>query len=105
MDLERACGGCTACCKVMEVWEIGKAAGIWCSHCTIGMGCQRYDSRPEPCREFKCQWLMGLGEDEDRPDKSKIVVHFGPLEGIPELSASIFCLIEVSEHALPSKYT
>jgi len=29
----------------------------WCPHFVRGTGCAVYDSRPERCRDFNCQWL------------------------------------------------
>jgi hypothetical protein len=73
---QRNCGTCTACCKTHPVQEIDKPAGAWCPHCNIGRGCRIYDDRPPSCRDFTCQWLKGTGEDDDRPDKSKLVIDF-----------------------------
>lgn len=72
----RTCGTCTACCKTHPIRELEKPAGGWCPHCHIGHGCRIYESRPDSCREFECQWLKGTGDDGDRPDKSRIVIDF-----------------------------
>jgi len=48
----------------------------WCPHCPTGKGgCSIYESRPQRCRDFHCQWLK-----DDRfgaywfPKDSKIIV-------------------------------
>lgn len=72
------CDGCTACCKVMKIRELNKPAHTWCQHCTIGVGCGIYDTRPESCRVYECVWLQTQRMDkpiafELRPDKSRVV--------------------------------
>jgi hypothetical protein len=72
----RACGKCSLCCKVIEIDEINKPPGVWCSDCAPGKGgCRIYETRPDPCRHFLCRWLLepGLG-DEWFPANSKLVV-------------------------------
>jgi hypothetical protein len=72
------CGGCTLCCKMVRVEEIEKPAGEWCSHCSLGKGCQIYDTRPTECKTWDCLWLQGaFGNHPDlRPDKCKVVVGY-----------------------------
>jgi hypothetical protein len=72
--IERECGGCTQCCKVIAVPELSKPQGQWCSHCLIGKGCAIYPLRPQGCIDFRCLWLQGYGTDDMRPDKSKVVM-------------------------------
>ena len=75
---ERICDGCTACCMPLDIEESGfsKPRGQWCQHCNIGRGCNIYTSRPLMCNEFRCQWLMGFGTNEQRPDKIGFVPDF-----------------------------
>lgn len=70
----RTCGGCTACCKVLPVAELGKPSGQWCRHCIKKRGCRMYTNRPRGCIEFRCQWLTGAFDDSERPDKVRVVV-------------------------------
>ena len=69
---ERSCNECQACCTVMAVEQISKPLGERCPH-QCDSGCAIYDSRPEPCQEFNCCWRYGLGNADERPDKSGIV--------------------------------
>ena len=74
------CDGCTACCKIMQVRELGKPANAWCAHCKIGAGCGIYDERPASCRTFECVWLQTQrGRKplalELRPDASRVVIY------------------------------
>ena len=71
----RECGTCTLCCKVLGIGALDKPAGTWCPHCRPGQGCTIYESRPEECRTFLCDWLRNeaLGP-EWKPEKSKIVL-------------------------------
>ena len=70
----RACGGCTLCCRFFAVPVIDKPEGEWCRHCT-GSGCAIHPTRPQPCRNFECFWLMEEGFPEElRPDRIGVVV-------------------------------
>lgn len=53
----RQCGECGLCCKILGVPEIEKPANKWCGHYAAHKGCTIYESRPEPCRAFRCLWL------------------------------------------------
>ena len=77
------CGTCTACCRVFAIPALAKPAGKWCDHCTVGVGCQIYEQRPQPCVEFECLYfrpepatisaiicLTNCG-----PDRCKVVFH------------------------------
>jgi hypothetical protein len=69
------CAGCTLCCKVMRVPSLAKASGVWCPHCTMGIGCGIYETRPTECRNFICGFLTmpELGE-EWRPANSRLII-------------------------------
>ena len=71
---DRSCGGCTACCKTHEIRELEKPEGRWCAHCEIGKGCRIYAEKPKGCAAFECMWLQGVGKEEDRPDRSRVVM-------------------------------
>jgi hypothetical protein len=48
----------------------------WCKHADPGHGCMIYNTRPDICRDFHCQWVI----DNRHPDywfpaKSKIVIN------------------------------
>lgn len=79
MSSNHGCDGCTACCKVMKIRELNKPGNVWCSHCTIGVGCGNYEQRPKSCRDYACIWLQTQRLDKPitfnlRPDKSKVVI-------------------------------
>jgi len=58
MKTERQCGTCSLCCKLLGVPEV-KEDFTWCPHCRMpGGGCSIYATRPAPCRDYKCQWLV-----------------------------------------------
>ncbi len=98
--LKRVCGGCTACCKTHLIYEISKPWGMWCSHCSIGKGCLIYADRPSGCQKFSCQWLLGFGKEEERPDRMKIVVD----SIFPTPVGRVYVLFEVTEGALGSRF-
>lgn len=70
----RQCGSCTMCCKTMSVWEIEKPNGVWCKHVQGNRTCAIYDTRPQSCRSFNCLWLLGVGTDAMRPDRSRVIM-------------------------------
>lgn len=79
MDKKRTCGGCTSCCFTHGVTEIKKQPRKDCSHCTSD-GCGIYKDRPEACQKFRCAWLMGIGEDIERPDLIGAVSTLHPID-------------------------
>ncbi len=79
---QRICGECTACCTTHAIFEINKPQGKICPHCT-SKGCECYDSKPEVCTLFKCQWLKGYGDENDRPDLLEIIYDRPPEAIIP----------------------
>ncbi len=79
----RECGGCTLCCKVYNVVELGKAAGKWCSHCKPGRGCTIHDNLPSECAVFNCLWkTMPAMSMQWKPDQSKMVLTVHPVTNI-----------------------
>src|SRR5690349_7136698 len=99
--MERSCGGCTACCKTHSVAILNKPSGAWCKHCKIGVGCGIYEERPEECKSFKCSWLMGIGGQQYRPDKVKIVTDYRKICDI----GWVMFFWESREGALDSHFT
>lgn len=71
--ISRECGECTACCKTHPVEGVSQV-GVLCRFCIEGVGCTVYDSRPWACKHYYCAWRLGEGGDEDRPDRSGIVM-------------------------------
>lgn len=77
--LDRKCGDCRLCCKLLAVGkderpdDFKKPQGVWCEHCFDG-GCKIYSRRPKDCEEYECTWHRGIFDDDDRPDRSKVVV-------------------------------
>lgn len=73
----RTCGGCTGCCTVMGIAEIGKPAGQRCLH-ECEAGCSIYPERPQQCKSnFRCLWLAddrGLLHESHRPDHVGLVL-------------------------------
>ncbi len=73
--LQRACGACSLCCKLLPIAALDKPHDRWCAHCRPGAGCMIYDSRPQTCRSFACQWLADPAAGEHwAPLKCKMVV-------------------------------
>jgi hypothetical protein len=76
----RECGDCSLCCKLLniDVPELKKPKGVWCSHCKPGKGgCSIYDARPDICHGFACGWLVNPALDEAwKPSRAKIVVNY-----------------------------
>jgi hypothetical protein len=74
-SVNKVCGECTLCCKVMAIEQLAKPAGAWCSHCKPGRGCQIYPDRPAECQAFRCLWLVNdLLDQRWKPSKSRFVL-------------------------------
>lgn len=54
----RSCGSCNMCCKVLTIEELKKDAGPLCGKWCAPGGCSIYETRPQVCRDFECEWLM-----------------------------------------------
>ena len=73
----RSCGGCTMCCKLMEVEELEKPRATWCAKCDRSRGCTIYEGRPQACRTFHCGYLRLAYLDERwKPAKAKFLVNY-----------------------------
>ncbi len=68
----RQCGECKLCCKLLGIVELNKPPAKWCPH-AAGRGCGVYSVRPESCRSFFCLWLQGVGPEDMKPSKSRVV--------------------------------
>lgn len=87
----RQCGPCTACCTSLAVDELAKPTHSVCRH-ECAAGCAIYARRPQSCRDYRCLWLTGLLQDEDRPDRLGVIfntTHLPRLGAIPMLVESI----------------
>jgi hypothetical protein len=63
------------CCKLLEIDELAKPAGVWCRHVALGRGCSIYETRPEPCRAFRCYWInQPKLDDAWKPDRSGLLL-------------------------------
>lgn len=71
----RSCRSCTLCCKLIDIVALNKPIGQWCPHCLKRKGCSIYDSRPNECRTFNCEWLTNVNFGEEwYPARSKMVI-------------------------------
>lgn len=70
----RSCGSCSLCCTALRVDELSKLAGRDCVHQRGEHGCGIYERRPAICRSYRCLWLQGGLEDDERPDAIGAVV-------------------------------
>ena len=70
----RRCGTCSLCCTILRVDELAKPAGRDCNHQRGPGGCAIHATRPPICRAYRCLWLQGGLEDDERPDRTGGVV-------------------------------
>ena len=79
---KRNCGGCTLCCRLLPVRELGKGSNERCTHQRSGKGCAVYDKlfRVSPsCCLWNCRWLVNDDTAElRRPDRSHYVLDIMP---------------------------
>jgi hypothetical protein len=91
----RECGECTLCCLVTRVPELDKPENTMCTLCDAG--CTIYNDRPQSCRAFDCAWLKGALAEDQRPDKTHVVIETLPDESV------VLALIEPGyEDVLPA---
>jgi len=69
---ERKCGDCYSCCEVLKIEELKSSNYDKCKYASCN-GCSIYEKRPLPCVSYKCMWLTGLGEENQRPDKLGLI--------------------------------
>lgn len=76
----RRCGGCTLCCKLVPVKELGKPANTRCDHQRAGKGCLIHATLPISCRMWSCLWLQNEPEVANlkRPDRAHYVLDPNP---------------------------
>ena len=66
--IERTCGDCQVCCYATRIDKLNKPAFQRCE-LQCATGCSKYEERPDECRNYKCTWLIGFGNEDSRPDK------------------------------------
>lgn len=84
---DRTCGECVACCVYLPIKSalLTKAARVPCEHLRVppdGMtapyeqNCTVFgtDSRPAVCEAYFCEWRNGHGLNQDRPDRSGVLI-------------------------------
>ena len=86
--MARTCGTCTVCCTYLRINRPGvlvKVGLVPCQHLErtedgcghTGPGtrnCGIEESKPGVCRDYRCAWLDGLGEEADRPDRCGVLI-------------------------------
>lgn len=70
----RRCETCSLCCTILRVDELTKPAGRDCLHQRGPDGCSIHATRPPICRAYRCLWLQGGLEDDERPDRTGGIV-------------------------------
>lgn len=75
----RTCAQCDACCTVLNIEETQSPMFSTCRHVRAEGGCGIYATRPQPCRDANCSWLLGhYGlTGAHRPDRFGVVVWTG----------------------------
>lgn len=77
--MQRQCGDCQLCCKLVPVPEIDKLANTKCKHQRHHVGCTIYKTLPMSCRFWNCRWLVNDDTgDLSRPDRSHYVIDIMP---------------------------
>ena len=86
---ERRCGSCSECCFSVGVIEFDKRLFTHCPHekTSKSGSCGVYAHRPPSCASFSCNWLQGLFDRKDRPDRIGIVFATAELPGLQAVIA------------------
>jgi hypothetical protein len=72
---------------VLRVDELGKLGGTPCPKLRpAGDGCGIYATRPGICRAYRCLWLRGGLDAQDRPDRLGAVLDLATEAGFPFLA-------------------
>jgi uncharacterized protein len=75
----KSCGACSFCCKVLEIVEFPKKAGVLCEHCSSSGGCNVYATRAQICRDYYCDWKEDRGlSAQFRPDRIGVLLMQDP---------------------------
>lgn len=87
----RTCGDCIVCCVYPSI-NTDTLVKRGCDHCpNLNLSnpvevnvmqlsseepvkCQIYSDRPDVCKGYTCLWLQGHGEEQDRPDRSLVLI-------------------------------
>ncbi len=77
----RPCGDCKACCEghlaaIVHGTRMGpNPCAFLCGKCII------YDIRPQLCKNYQCLWSQDILSEENRPDKTGLLVSVENLKG------------------------
>ena len=90
MTINRNCNGCTACCYSYSIPDF-KHNKTFCKYLkdtpptftmrsdvkeewkNYNSNCSIYNDKPPMCNAFKCDWLLGYGEEKDIPKLSGLI--------------------------------
>ena len=90
-DSMRTCGDCIVCCVYPSI-NTETLVKRGCEHCpnlhlsdqikpnTMQLSseepvkCGIYRERPDVCEGYKCLWIQGHGNEEDRPDRALVLI-------------------------------
>lgn len=74
--MDRSCGTCSLCCKIIDVPSLNKPAHVWCEHARPGKGCGIWGSHPHVCQVWKCGWQLSEDLDERwKPNKCGFILY------------------------------
>lgn len=71
---------------MLRVDELRKLGGVPCAALAPGGGCGIHARRPQICRAYRCLWLQGKLDLEDRPDRLGAVLDLTSEAGAPLLA-------------------
>ena len=78
----RTCGDCAMCCKLPEIKALDKPRDTWCIHCSTRKKCDAYETRPTPCRDFYCGYMLHAEFGEEwHPLTSRMMVSLNSAGG------------------------
>lgn len=76
----RKCESCHVCCVETEITDVNlkKSCNVTCPNLDLTLNtnkCKIYNNAPSQCKDYYCSWMMGYGNELDRPDYSGIIAN------------------------------
>ncbi len=76
--ISRQCGSCYSCCVHLGITELKKYPTQACKYLdgkdNSEKRCSIYITKPRACNTYRCAWLEGLGDENQQPNLSGLLI-------------------------------